>query len=293
MAGAVVEYGYGVTSSESGSGEHAGDDPLAPDHFASYFRPDESDLGSVQAAEPAGEAAAESVGVVDGSPQEEPVIAEVAQPSVVDTGRLFRSQGVEADADAVLALASDHGGRLRSLQRVTTDQSSPLPSQSEPPAAAGAAVINIDTAGENPQVNYDPVHEAAETGRRRRHAGRTGLRALGVYLVVMGVTVLVAIANALLSSGSLTWITGIALVASSAYAALTVRRDDDIHAVIAPPLAFALAALTAAQVFAGPAVQSVFDRAVVWFFALADNWYWIIGATVLSLAIVIVRRYRK
>ena len=83
-----------------------------------------------------------------------------------------------------------------------------------------------------------------------------------------------------------------ALVISSVYAALTVRREDDVVAIIVPPVAFLVAALTAGQLFIGSAEGSLLNRAVVAFFTLADNWFWIIGATAAALVIVLVRRRR-
>ena len=90
---------------------------------------------------------------------------------------------------------------------------------------------------------------------------------------------LVAFANVLIADGEVGWPTGVALVISSVYAALTVRREDDTVAIIVPPVAFLVAALTAGQLFIGSAEGSLLNRAVVAFFTLADNWIWIIGAT--------------
>ena len=60
---------------------------------------------------------------------------------------------------------------------------------------------------------------------------------------------------------------------SSVYCALTVRRDDDIVAIITPPLAFFIAAITAGQVFRGASGGGLLNRAQLVFFTLADNWY--------------------
>ena len=119
-----------------------------------------------------------------------------------------------------------------------------------------------------------------------------GLRAGGVYLIVIGVTVIIGFANALLGGGSLGWPTGIALLVSSVYTALTVRREDDYSAFLTPPLAFAVAALTAGQLFLGSNESGLLNRLVVAFFSLADNWIWIIGSTLIALIIVLVRRRR-
>lgn len=228
--------------------------------------------------------AAESALPVD----EEPPAPPVAEP-VSDTGRLFRSQGVVGHDDAVLALSGDR--RLRTLERRSDEEPAPAV------VAPGAVVLDDAGAPVVHQVIPAPEHAVApeasvtETPRSRRHRSRS-ITAGAVYVVVIGATFLVALLNAWLADGDLGWPTGLALVASSVYAALTVRREDDTAAIIIPPVAFLIAALTAGQVFVGSLEGSLLNRAVVVFFTLADNWVWIIGATVAALAIVLVRRRR-
>lgn len=209
---------------------------------------------------------------------------------LVDTGRLFRSQGVEGNGDEVLAISPGQAGRLRTLDRTEHAGDGTVHSPDTATSVASAADFTPLPDEEQPVPSEPATHD--RKGRSLTPRGK-GLRASGIYLVVFAVTILAGFANALLSGGSLTWITGVALLASTTYAALTVRREDDIHAVLVAPLAFAAAALTAAQVFAGPSVQSILDRAVVFFFALADNWFWVIGSTLVAIGIVIVRRYRR
>ena len=83
-----------------------------------------------------------------------------------------------------------------------------------------------------------------------------------------------------------------ALLIASVYAALSVRRADDTVAMIVPPLAFVVAALTAGQINIGAVEGSLFNRAAVVFFTLAENWVWIIVATLAAAVIVLVRRKR-
>jgi hypothetical protein len=120
-----------------------------------------------------------------------------------------------------------------------------------------------------------------------------GLTGTGVWVVVVGVTVLAGFADALLGLGTtLGWITGLALVASTLYAALTVRAPDLWLAVIVPPLAFLAATLTAGQLTL-PGGQGLLVReGVMVFTTLSANAPWIVGATVLALVIVLVRRAR-
>ena len=225
----------------------------------------------------------------DAPPPAQAAPSEQAAPKepAADTGRLFRSQGVRDNDIAVLALASDHGGRLRTLTRV--DGEAP-----EPAVAATGLDEIASSGGEDADHVVPPADAPTSRARTARDDARRarGLRAGAVYLLVIGVTVLVAFANALLAKGDIGWPTGIALVAVTAYCAWNVRRDDDIVAIISPPIAFFVAALTAGQLFLGSAEGSLINRVVVAFFTLADNWYWIIGATVAALVIVIVRRRR-
>ena len=53
-----------------------------------------------------------------------------------------------------------------------------------------------------------------------------------------------------------------------------------------------VAALTAGQINIGAVEGSLFNRAAVVFFTLAENWVWIILATLASAVIVLVRRKR-
>jgi hypothetical protein len=255
--------------------------------FAELFRAEDSPVVPDSSPEAApSEALAGDVLVEHSSP-------EVPAESSVDTGRLFRSQGVQGHSSTVLALGSDHGGRLRTLARTEVDPGPaatpdhvPLPT-SDPVHAALPP---------NEDVLLPPVVEAdAPSGRparRQRSQVADGLTALAVYLLIIGVTLIVAFTNALLLNGKVGWPTGLALVVVTVFCALKVRRDDDLVTIITPPIAFFLAAVTAAQLFLGSAQHSLLNRAVVAFFTLADNWVWIIGATVAAVVIVLVRRRR-
>ena len=230
----------------------------------------------------------------------EPAAAPSVAESGVDTGRLFRSQGVKGGTTAVLALTSDHGGRLRTLARIDADASVdalpvrvPLPT--EQPLGHPAATPDDGTTGDEHQAEV-PVAATSDSRPARRtpraRSDQGGLTALAVYGLIIGVTLIVAFVNALVASGDVGWPTGVALLAVTVYCAMKVRREDDTVAIITPPIAFFLAAMTAAQLFLGSAERSLLNRAVVAFFTLADNWFWIIGATVAAVVIVIVRRRR-
>lgn len=207
---------------------------------------------------------------------------------VSDTGRLFRSRGVEGHSEAVLALPSDHFGRLRTLERRT---------DAEPVVAGDGGPLIVDQPRHGSHGDSAPDRSQVNPRRSRRdHATSRRLGRISggaVYLVILGVTLLVGFADALLTDGEIGWPTGMALLLSSVYAALTVRTEDDTLAFILPPVAFLLTAMTAGQLFLGSAEGTLLNRAVVVFFILADNWYWVIGSTVAALVIVLVRRRRE
>jgi hypothetical protein len=270
------------------TGDGGGVGPLDPD-FAGLFRPEDHDPSAPAPPAPAEDVPQPAAAPRVETPGAEPASSAPPSSGPVDTGRLFRSQGVAGHSEAVLALSSDHFGRLRTLER-DTDLPAPVPRVPATPEET--------TDGENVQAPIDAAAAptavdglAMSTSAHRTRRGRT-IKAGAVYLVVIGVTVLVGFANALLSDGTIGWPTGVALLISSVYAALVVRRQDDTVAFIVPPVAFLLAAITAGQVFIDSLEGSVINRAVVLFFTLAENWMWIIGSTLAALVIVLVRRRR-
>lgn len=207
---------------------------------------------------------------VPAPPQEEPARA------ASGTGRLFRSGGVPDGTDAIPALAPEQRTRLRTVSERTDPG----------PEAAVAA----------PARPARQPRGASRRGSRRASArtepGGPGLRARGVMVIVVGVALLLGLADVLLGGG-LGWIWGIGLVAASGYAAARVRAGDGTFAVTAPAIAALASVLTVAQLDAGGSAGSLLDRAVIAFFGLGDNWAWILGATALAAVIVAVRRRRS
>jgi hypothetical protein len=118
-----------------------------------------------------------------------------------------------------------------------------------------------------------------------------GLTYSGVVVVVGAVTVLVAFAEALLRH-EIGWMTGVALLASSVYAAVVVRRADIWAAVVVPPLAFLAAALTAGQLTLDKSGSLLIREGFSLFRTLATNAPWILGTTAVCLVIVLLRRRR-
>jgi len=212
--------------------------------------------------------------------QEESVQAEPAMAASASgaTGRLFRSYYV-IDATATPALRPDQARKLRTV-RSPIDQEA----EREEPARRSA-----------PKDDADGSRRSAGRGRRSRSnrqptRSRRGLRGGIAYLVVIGTTMVVGALEALITGSGIGWWTGIALVCSTVYVALTLSPADAPVAVIAPPLAALIAAATVGQV----GVQGgIIERGLAMFLGLGRNWPWILGAAVIGLVIVLVRSRRE
>lgn len=190
---------------------------------------------------------------------------------VTATGRLFRSLKADGDAatEAIPALALDQAVGLRTV-------------------TLGDPIVEAPPI-EEPVVVPEPTPPPPTT--RGAHAA-PGIRALGVWLVVIGVTVVVAFGDALVvGRNGLGWVTGIALLLASIYGAIVVRREDYVVAVIAPPIAFFLATLTAGQLTLLPSGSFLLRESLMIVTTLGNNAAWIFGSTLAALAIVLLRRW--
>jgi hypothetical protein len=272
------------------AGDSPGPDQVDPAYEA-LFRPASPEPPAASAPEPE-PAAVESA---------EPEAPAASQPAAAatpdrqpnsDTGRLFRSQGVTDRPDTVLALESGRFTRLRTLERGDT-------APNADPSDMAVAALLVEPAPEPTSGDPMPPREtsASATRRERRStsARTSGRGASGIIVsgVVIAITVIIGFANAALGGGSLGWPTGLALLVSSIYGAMAIRRADDTIAFLIPPVAFLVAALTAGQLFLDSGEGSLLNRGVIVFFSLADNWLWILGSTLVALVIVLVRRRRS
>lgn len=234
------------------------------------------------------------------------------------TGRLFRSLRAEGETanTAVPALELDDVVSLRSVTlaapeiavvggmdrpaeaerpALTFEEPPPQPSLwAQDPVPPATPVVAVAAAPAD-QLVAGAIPEAAvpgPVGRGRRAAtSNRGLQAWAVWLVVIGVTVVVAWAEALALGRGIDWITGAALVIASVYAAIAVRRDDALIAVIAPPIAFFLATITAGQVRLPDVGSFLVRESFMVVTTLGNNAAWIFGATIAALIIVLVRRW--
>jgi hypothetical protein len=219
------------------------------------------------------------------------------------TGRLFRSLRAEgATAEAALpALTLDEAVGLRSvtLGSLTAPPTGEPVQTPDPGRAPEPGLEYAEVAPRPTEDDLSPASVVPEVSPGDRAAGHAqprtpGIPAVGVWLVVTGVTVVIAFADALtVGRTQLGWLTGAALLAASIYAAFVVRRDDDIVAIIAPPLAFFLATITAGQLTLPPSGSLLVREAFMIITTLGANAVWIFGATIAALVIVLLRRRRS
>ena len=175
------------------------------------------------------------------------------------------------------------------------------------PAISSAPAARVDTGrlyrssgAEGPATldaipAIDPSYTAAqrvEAVADPRTSLRTGgLTYPGVAVVVIATTVVVAFIEALLRK-EIGVLTGVALLGSSVYAALVVRRVDIWAAVVMPPLAFLVATLTAGQLTQTRTGHFFIDQGSLLLLVLGRNALWVLGTSLVCLVIVLVRRRR-
>ena len=297
-----------VTDHPGARGPDAAPGPVPEDPYEALFRPadesmaapkvDEVELAAVDAhpieADPIEADPFEAVGVEPDMIESAPIASAPADRP--RTGRLFRSAGAASVDGALPAISSSQASRLRTMVPASAPSAPPAPIESV--VGLGAAhdvdaevidAVPVITMTGQPEA---PVNARAHRSSRsvdREAASRGGrLTGMGVYALVLGVTVFAAFVNVLLFGPEINAITGIALAVVSVVSALLVRRADDVTAIIAPPLAFGLAAVTAAQV--GLTTTTLANRFITAFFTLGNNWFWIIGSALAAMVIVAVRR---
>ncbi|MDP4714339.1 MAG: hypothetical protein NWS04_00640 [Candidatus Nanopelagicales bacterium] len=207
---------------------------------------------------------------------------------VPGTGRLFRSLRAEGHSaeTAVPALNLDEAVGLRTMTLGSGAAVASAPVASA--AVASAPVASV------PVASAPVAAESAGATPPSDLPATAGLRASGVWFVVLGVTVVMGFADALVTGQTgLGWLTGISLLIASIYAALVVRRADAIVAVIAPPLAFFLATVTAGQLTIPQTGSLLIREAFMIVTTLGNNAIWIFGSTLIALGIVLIRRRRS
>lgn len=199
------------------------------------------------------------------------------------TGRLFRSTGAPDDTEALLAVPTSQASKLRTLKQGDQAPAAPVVIGALP-VVVEDVVVEREPARSPLRRRESRVDEASE------HRGpRTGsLTAIGAYVIVIAVTVILALGSALIFGQAMGILTGVGLIATSVFSALAIRRNDDINAIFAPPIAYFLTIVTAGQI--GLNVQSFSGRLVEIFFLMGTNWIWLAASVLAALIIVALRR---
>ena len=199
--------------------------------------------------------------------------------STPETGRIFKSQGVEGHEEALIAIPAFKSGRLRTLDRDSTQRTDIIRPD----------VIEISET----EIPGDLPDMPATTGRGRTERGSQAsfigsLTAPWVYLITIGVTLVFGLGNVLIFGGPPGIFTGIGLILVTLFVSFAVRPSDDIHAIYSPAISFFIMAITVGQI--GLPATSLLNRLIEVFLILGSNWIWIIGSTVAALTIIALRR---
>ena len=204
--------------------------------------------------------------------------------STPETGRIFKSQGVDGHEEALIAIPAFKSGRLRTLDRDSNQRTEIIrPDIVEP------GIIEISASGSSGEIPDIP----ATTGRARSERGSQAsfigsLTAPWVYLITIGVTLVFGLGNVLIFGGPPGIFTGIGLIFVTLFVSFAVRPSDDIYAIYAPAISFFIMAITVGQI--GLPATSWLNRLIEVFLILGSNWIWIIGSTVAALTIIALRR---
>ena len=220
----------------------------------------------------------------------------------VSTGRLFRSLHAEGDStdSALVALDLDDAVRLRSV-RLSPNPGDGADGPVEPvidpdfahlfTEAIEADTDGADLEGSSPLSAPDPRHpDPGHLVSRHPDEMTVGIPAWIAAAMIIGVTLVIGVADVFVT-GQLGWLTGIALVIVTAYAAATVRPHDGYWAVVTPALAFLLVTLTVGQLTVTGGGFWVRQGLLIPF-TLGRAALWIVLATALAAVIVGMRRRR-
>ncbi len=218
-------------------------------------------------------------------PDQPPVPGRESKPArPVDTGRLYHSAGATSAAETGALPALREAARPIAPDAPQGAAPEPVGEAAPPPtrfegvaAARGAAVAAAD-------LPTGAATPAAATDTR-------GLTYLGVAVVVGVPTVLVGLAQAIISN-RIGWLTGVVLLATTVYAALSVRTADRSAAIVVPPLAFLATTLVAGQLTLADSGSFLVRESFMIFRTLAENAPWVLGATAIAAAIALLRKLR-
>jgi hypothetical protein len=197
------------------------------------------------------------------------------QPS---TGRLFRAASVEDEVhtDAIPALPSERARVEDVLPHEAFRAEVPVES------AAAAAVTVLEEV--TPQVSAQPSAPAPIVDG--------GLSTRWIWIVIVGVTVLMAIADILIRKQGIGWVTGVGLLAATVYCAMASRRDAMWWSAIVPPLAVALTIVTVGQATLTRSNSLVISQGLNLLDSLGRTAPFIVASVIAAFVTCFVRRNR-
>lgn len=209
------------------------------------------------------------------APEPAPIDAAPHRVDIAETGRVFRSQGVQGNEEALLALPTGRINKLRTLERVDT----PIPDED---------VSQVGQVGQHETGVPTRAPREKQVRSHGRGAVFGSLSALWIYGITIGATLFVGLLDVLIFGGEPGALTGVGLLIVSIFVSLAVRSQDDSQAIYAPAISFFLMAITVGQI--NVTDTSLINRFVSVFFILGNNWFWVIGSTIVALGIVAFRR---
>lgn len=199
--------------------------------------------------------------------------------STTETGRIFKSQGVDGHEEALIAIPAFKSGRLRTLDRDLTQHTEIIrPDIIE--------ISETESLGDIPDVPATADRARSKRGSQASFIG--SLTAPWVYLITIGVTLVFGLGNVLIFGGPPGIFAGIGLILVTLFVSFAVRPSDDIHAIYAPAISFFIMVITVGQI--GLTATSLLDRLIEVLLILGSNYIWIIGSTVAALTIIALRR---
>ena len=204
------------------------------------------------------------------------------------TGRLFRAASVddEVHTGAIPALPSE---RAR-VEDVLPDEAF----RAEVPVAAVAVAAVAVAAGSaggvvlleevTPQVSADTSVPAPVVDG--------GLSTRWVWIIIVGVTVLMAIADILIRKQGIGWVTGVGLLAATLYCATASQRTAMWWSAIVPPLAVALTIVTVGQATLTRSNSLVISQGLNLLDSLGRTAPFIVASVIAAVITCFVRRNR-
>jgi hypothetical protein len=119
-----------------------------------------------------------------------------------------------------------------------------------------------------------------------------GLSTRWVWIVIVGVTALMAIADILIRKQGIGWVTVVGLLAATIYCAIASQRAAMWWSAIAPPLAVALTILTVGQAALTRSSSLVISEALNLLDSLGRTAPFVVASVIAAVVICFVRRRR-